>query len=157
LAHIVNISSVFGFIAPPGQAAYSASKFAVRAFSEALRHELEDSNILVSTVHPGGIRTNIANNGKLGAQASEQGRRANVDMFNQHLADTTPSAAADTIIYGIKRRDPRILIGADARQISFLSRLFPRNYLRVMNLLSGGKLRKFRLNYKKASEISKIV
>lgn len=150
LSHIVNISSVFGFIAPPGQAAYSASKFAVRGFSEALRHELEGTNILVSTVHPGGIRTNIANNGKLGGQANEAGRIANTNLFNQNLARTTPEAAAETIVRGIKRRDPRILIGADAQQISFLSRLFPRKYLQVMNLLSGGKLRKFRQNYKNA-------
>src|SRR5712692_3753471 len=59
-AHIVNLSSVFGIIAPAGQCAYAASKFAVRGFTEALRHELEGSNIGVSCVHPGGIRTPIA-------------------------------------------------------------------------------------------------
>ncbi|MBA2619574.1 MAG: SDR family oxidoreductase, partial [Acidobacteria bacterium] len=58
-AHIINISSIFGIVAPAGNAAYSASKFAVRGFSEALRHELENTNILVSVVHPGGIKTNI--------------------------------------------------------------------------------------------------
>lgn len=150
LSHIVNVSSVFGFIAPPGQAAYSASKFAVRGFSEALRHELEDTNVLVSIVHPGGIRTNIANNGKLGARANAAGRQVSVNMFNQQMTPTDPDVAADVIIRGIKRRETRILIGADARQISFLSRLFPRKYLSVMNLLSGGKLRKFRQSYKKA-------
>ena len=61
-AHIVNISSVFGLIAPPGQPAYSASKFAVRGFTECLRHELAGSTVRVSCVHPGGIRTAIARN-----------------------------------------------------------------------------------------------
>jgi short-subunit dehydrogenase len=65
-AHIVNFSSLFGIIAPPGQATYAASKFAVRGFTEALRHELEGTNITVSVVHPGGVKTNIANNAKIG-------------------------------------------------------------------------------------------
>ena len=148
-AHIINVSSVFGFIAPPGNAAYAASKFAVRGFTEALRHELAGSNVAVSLVHPGGIRTNIANNGKLGASAGEEERRKTVNMFNEHLTPTLPENAADVIVRGIKRREPRILIGADARQISFFSRLFPRSYLKVMDFLSGGKLLKIRKNNKK--------
>lgn len=150
LSHIVNMSSVFGIIAPPGQAAYCASKFAVRGFSEALRHELEGSNVIVSTVHPGGVRTNIANNGKLGAHADETVRRSRISLFNERLARTAPADAAEAIVRGINRREPRILIGADARQISFLSRLFPQSYLRVMNLLSGGKLDELRQNSRKA-------
>lgn len=151
-AHIVNVSSVFGFIAPPGNAAYAASKFAVRGFTEALRHELADSQIAVSLVHPGGIRTDIANNGRLGAAAKAGERRANIDAFNAHLTPTLPEAAADAIVRGIKRREPRILIGADARQISFLSRLFPRRYLKMMDFLSGGKLLKMRERGKKAPD-----
>jgi short-subunit dehydrogenase len=65
-AHIVNFSSLFGLICPPGQAAYAASKFAVRGFTEALRHELESTHVAVSVVHPGGVKTNIANNAKIG-------------------------------------------------------------------------------------------
>jgi short-subunit dehydrogenase len=149
-AHIINVSSVFGFIAPPGNAAYSASKFAVRGFTEALRHELANSSVTVSLVHPGGIRTNIANNGKLGASASEGVRRATVNMFNEHLTPTLPETAADVIVSGIKRREPRILIGADAKQISFFSRVFPRKYLKVMDFLTGGKLLKMREENKKA-------
>jgi len=83
-AHIVNVSSVFGFIAPPGNAVYAASKFAVRGFTEALRHELAGSSIAVSLVHPGGIRTDIANNSKLGAAACERERRATVNMFKRN-------------------------------------------------------------------------
>jgi short-subunit dehydrogenase len=149
-AHIINVSSVFGFVAPPGNAAYAASKFAVRGFTEALRHELADSSIAVSLVHPGGIRTNIATNGKLGVAARDAERRATVNMFNQQLAKTLPETAADVIIRGIKGREPRILIGADARQISFFSRLFPRRYLKVMDFLSGGKLLKIRKESRKS-------
>ena len=61
-AHIINLSSTYGFIAPPKQAAYAASKFAVRGFSEALRHELEDTDVGLSIVHPGGVATSIAKN-----------------------------------------------------------------------------------------------
>lgn len=150
-AHIVNVSSVFGLVAPPGNAAYAASKFAVRGFTEALRHELHDSNISVSCVHPGGIRTNIATDGKLGANASEDERRKLVQVFNESLTRTTPEAAADTIVRGIKTRKTRILIGADASQINFFSRVFPRQWLPVMNFLSGGKLLRSRQNRKKAN------
>src|SRR5689334_10485991 len=68
-AHIVNISSIFGIIAPPGQTAYCASKFAVRGFSEALRAELKMkvSPVKLSVVHPGGVATNIVRNMRNGS------------------------------------------------------------------------------------------
>lgn len=149
-AHIVNVSSVFGIIAPPSNAAYAAGKFAVRGFTEALRHELTGSSIAVSLVHPGGIRTNIATNGRLGAGACESERRATVNTFNAKLTPTLPETAADVIVRGIKRREPRILIGADARQISFFSRLFPRQYIKIMDVLSGSKLLKMCEDNKRA-------
>ena len=67
-AHIVNLSSIFGIIAPPGQTAYAAAKFAVRGFSESLRHELAMANspIRLSVVHPGGVATNIVRNSRGG-------------------------------------------------------------------------------------------
>lgn len=142
-AHIVNISSVFGLAAPPGQAAYAASKFAVRGFTEALRHELESSNITVSVVHPGGIKTNIANNSRLGAgvKLTEEERLEKVENFNRKLAATTPERAAEIIVKGIKSRQTRIVIGADARALSFFTRLFPRRYFSVLNLIFGGRLK----------------
>jgi short-subunit dehydrogenase len=142
-AHIVNVSSVFGLIAPPGQAAYAASKFAVRGFTEALRHELENTNILVSVVHPGGIKTNIANNAKLGegVKLSEAERLEKIEKFNRRLAVTTPDQAAEIIVKGIKSRQTRIVIGSDARLLSLFVRLFPRTYYSVVNLISGGKLK----------------
>lgn len=141
-AHIINVSSIFGIIAPPGQAAYAASKFAVRGFTEALRHELANTNIAVSLVHPGGVKTNIANNAKIGAGValSETELAARKKEFNENLARTTPAQAADIIVKGIKARSPRIIVGADARALSIFARLFPRRYFSIINFLSGGKL-----------------
>ncbi len=141
--HIVNISSVFGFIALPGQSAYCASKFAVRGFTEALRHELDGSNIFVSCVHPGGIRTNIAKQAKKGENAPNEDKKQAAVIFDK-LAQTTPEQAAETIVKGIKSKNPRILIGNDALQISLFYRLFPKRYFKLMDRISGGMLSKFR-------------
>ncbi|HEV2196579.1 MAG TPA: SDR family NAD(P)-dependent oxidoreductase [Candidatus Acidoferrum sp.] len=126
-AHIVNVSSVFGLIAPAGQAAYSASKFAVRGFTEALRHELAPTNVCVSCVHPGGIRTPIAQHARLGASTPAARREQSVARFEK-LARTPPETAAAVILRGVERREPRILIGMDARQIDILQRLRPATY-----------------------------
>lgn len=142
-AHIVNISSLFGLVAPPGQTAYCASKFAVRGFTEALRHELEGMNIAVSSVHPGGVRTNIANNARIAANtehtAEEIERR--LKRINRNLSTTTPDRAAEIIIKGIKKRSPRIIVGPDAQLLSWIQRLFPKRYLAIANAISGGKLK----------------
>ena len=126
-AHIINISSVFGLVAPPGQTAYCASKFAVRGFTESLRHELEATNISVSSVHPGGIKTNIANHSRVGENASENLKKKSADFFDK-ASPTTAEQAAEVIVKGIKRKNPRILIGSDARQINIIQRLFPAKY-----------------------------
>jgi NAD(P)-dependent dehydrogenase (short-subunit alcohol dehydrogenase family) len=126
-AHIVNLSSVFGIIAPAGQVPYAASKFAVRGFTEALRHELEGSSISVSCVHPGGIRTPIARHSRLGAATPPARREENIARF-ERLARTPPETAAARILRGVERCDPRILIGIDAYQIDFLQRLRPASY-----------------------------
>jgi len=141
-AHIINISSVFGLVAPPGQSAYCASKFAVRGFTESLRHELEDTNISVSSVHPGGIKTNIVNNSRVGENAGEDIKKKIVKFFDK-ASPTTAEQSADIIVKGIKRKNPRILIGSDARQINIIQRLFPAKYFSVMDRLSGGKLSAF--------------
>lgn len=138
-AHIVNISSVFGFIAPEEQTAYCASKFAVRGFTESLRHEYRDTNLHVACVHPGGILTDIARNSKLGENTPEEWKQQGAKFFDR-VARTTPEDAAETILRGIKRKDPRILIGNDAKQISAISRLFPRTYLSVIERLAGHKM-----------------
>jgi short-subunit dehydrogenase len=142
-AHIVNISSVFGIIAPAGQSAYSASKFAVRGFSESLRHELAMSNspVRLSVVHPGGIATSIARNARTGVNVRETVSAAELGDRFEKLARTSPAAAAQRIIRGIERNEPRILIGADARLLDLIQRFRPATYwallARTFNRLSG--------------------
>jgi short-subunit dehydrogenase len=129
-AHIANLSSIFGIIAPPGQTAYAAAKFAVRGFSESLRHELalRNSSVRLSVVHPGGIATGIARNARVGAHMHDNARRAEgIDRF-EAMAQTTPDEAARVIIDGIEANKPRILIGSDARFIDVLQRLLPGTY-----------------------------
>src|SRR5207245_4011844 len=116
-AHIANLSSLFGIIAPPGQTAYAASKFAVRGFSESLRHELRmaGSPVRLSVVHPGGISTNIRRNARTGVAVTDNARRAQAIERFDAVARTTPKARSERIIEGIERNRPRMLIGADAR------------------------------------------
>jgi NAD(P)-dependent dehydrogenase (short-subunit alcohol dehydrogenase family) len=130
-AHIVNISSVFGIVAPAGQSAYSASKFAVRGFTEALRHELEGTSVFVSCVHPGGIRTPIARRARLGANTPPTSRDESVARFDR-LTSTMPDVAAARILEGVESREPRILIGRDARQIDLLQRLRRATYWKTL-------------------------
>jgi NADP-dependent 3-hydroxy acid dehydrogenase YdfG len=126
-ARIVNVSSIYGIIAPPGQAAYSASKFAVRGFSNVLRHELEGSTVGVSVVHPGGVATKIAQNARVPAGAPadevERGRRTMEKMLRM-----PPERAGEIIVRGIERRQARILVGSDAKAAALLERLSPVGY-----------------------------
>jgi len=129
-AHIVNISSIFGIIAPPGQSAYAAAKFAVRGFSESVRHELAVAGIPVrlSVVHPGGVATSIARSSRTGVGVTDNARRADaIDRF-ERAARTSPKDAALRIIRGIERNEPRILIGNDARFMDILQRFRPGTY-----------------------------
>jgi short-subunit dehydrogenase len=133
-AHIVNLSSIFGIIGPPGQTAYCASKFAVRGFSESLRHELqaEKSPVQLSVVHPGGVATNIARNCRTGSLITDNARRSEaIDRFDK-VATKSPAAAAMRIIQGIERNEPRILIGSDARFMDLLQRFRPTAYWAVL-------------------------
>ena len=133
-AHIVNLSSIFGIIAPPGQTAYAAAKFAVRGFSESLRHELQTANspVHLTVVHPGGGATNIARKSRTGTGVTDNAQRAEaIERFDK-VAKTTPQAAALRIIQGIEKNKPRILIGHDARMIDILQRLRPGTYWKVL-------------------------
>ena len=133
--HIVNISSLFGLIGIPNQSAYNAAKFAVRGFSESLRMELEmdGSNVGVSSVHPGGVKTNIVNSSVI---KETLGRQITPDKmkreFNQHLARTTPEQAAMDILQGIEKNRPRVLVGLDARIGDRLQRLMPTGYQKLV-------------------------
>ena len=132
-ARIVNVSSIFGIIAPASQVAYAASKFAVRGFSEALRHELEaeGASVGVTTVHPGGVATNISKDARINvdwpAEDIER-RRAAADK----LLSLPPDEAARQIVRAMARRQPRLLIGKDARLAAMIQRAFPVGYYRRM-------------------------
>src|SRR6476469_2628393 len=133
-AHIVNLSSIFGIIAPPGQTAYAAAKFAVRGFSESLRHELAmaKSPVRLSVVHPGGVAPYIVRNSRTGVGMTDNERRAqSIERF-ERIAKTTPAAAALRIIKGIEKNQPRILIGNDARYMDLLQRFRPATYWPVL-------------------------
>ncbi|MEE2731502.1 MAG: SDR family NAD(P)-dependent oxidoreductase [Pseudomonadota bacterium] len=133
--HVVNVSSVFGMIGVPTQSAYNAAKFAVRGFTESLREEMEieGANVMVSCVHPGGIKTNIVRSGRIGevGKASTSDRDKMVKMFDK-AARTTPKQAALTIIDGVRKNKPRILIGTDAHVIDSVQRLLPTGYQKLL-------------------------
>ena len=127
--HLVNISSVFGMVGVPTQAAYNAAKFAVRGYTEALRQEMEGTNVHVCCVHPGGIKTNIARAAR--SNSGEVSANARGAEFEK-LARTTPESAARQIVRAIEKRKKRLLIGMDARLISLITRLFPVAYTRFI-------------------------
>jgi short-subunit dehydrogenase len=128
-AQLVNVSSIFGIIAPPGQTAYAASKFAVRGFSESLRHELEmtGSPVGVTLVHPGGVRTSISDNARL-ARNLDTDEVARERANWRSLLALAPDAAAEIVAVAIERRTPRVLVGGDAKGAALIQRLFPVTY-----------------------------
>ncbi len=130
-ASIVNVSSVYGLLGIPGQAAYCASKFAVRGFSESLRQELYDSHVTVTVVFPGGIKTNIARNSRSDYRMTPEIYEKGLQRFEESLK-TTPEEAARMIVQGIRNKSPRVLIGKDARKIDFLARFKPNTYDKVI-------------------------
>ncbi len=135
-ARIVNLSSVFGVIAPPEQVAYAASKFAVRGFSEALRHELEGSGVGVTVVHPGGVATSISEKARVPAGVSEEEVELRRERFRK-LLRLPPEVAGETIVRGIECRQARVLVGSDAKFISLIARLLPVSYWKVLALRAG--------------------
>ncbi len=142
-AQLVNVSSIFGIIAPPGQTAYCASKFAVRGFSEALRHELAHagSPVGVTVVHPGGVRTGIAVRARL-ARVLTPEQRAVAEGGWQAVLTLPPEAAARTIADAIARRAPRVLVGADAKLAAWLHWLLPVRYWSVLGPALAARLRR---------------
>ena len=132
-ARIVNLSSLYGLIAPPEQSAYSASKFAVRGFSNALRHELAGTAVGVTVVHPGGVATAIARNARIPADEPADNIRRRLDIM-ERLLRMPPARAAGIIVKGIEREQDRVLVGIDARIVSILERFFPVHYWRIVRL-----------------------
>jgi len=133
-ARLVNLSSLFGLISPPGQTAYAASKFAVRGFSNALRFELEGSNVGVTVVHPGGVATKIADNarrpaGTSNAEVNEQIERA------RRVLTMPPAQAGEIIVKAVERGAARVLVGRDAKMMALLERLAPVSYWSILGRL----------------------
>jgi NAD(P)-dependent dehydrogenase (short-subunit alcohol dehydrogenase family) len=126
-AAIVNTSSLLGFVGAIGQSAYCASKFAVRGFTESLAHELKDTSVCVTCVHPGFVRTSIA-------KAAKRGDRAGAGLYDesmarfQRIARTAPEVAAAKILQGVEKRKARVLIGVDAYFVDVWQRLRPAGY-----------------------------
>lgn len=129
---IVNLSSVFGMIAFPRQGTYNAAKFAVRGFTEALWCELDGTGVTAISVHPGGIKTNIARDARSTGTAAAKQRLA--DDFGK-LARTTPEHAAAVIMRGVYEKKRRVMIGADAQVIQWMSRLLPESYPSILKAL----------------------
>jgi NAD(P)-dependent dehydrogenase (short-subunit alcohol dehydrogenase family) len=138
--HIVNISSVFGLIGVPTQAAYNAAKFAVKGFTEALRQELEVEGlpIGVTCVHPGGIKTNIARSARMSPREGWVDEKSSADF--EKLFSTTPERAAAHILSAILGNQRRKLIGADAVLIDVMQRMMPTLYQRL--LVAGARRRR---------------
>ena len=130
-ARVVNLSSLFGLIAPPEQVAYASSKFAVRGFSEALRHEMEGSSVGVTVVHPGGVATSIAENARVPAGASTEEIERRREMFRK-LLRLPPEVAGETIVRGVEHRKSRILVGSDAKVMSMIARVMPVSYWKII-------------------------
>ena len=127
MAQLVNVSSIFGIVAPSGQTAYSSAKFAVRGFSNALMHELEGTSIGVTTVHPGGVNTRIAEDAKKPEDMTDAELAAVKKMAKEGLV-MPPPEAAEIILRGVERRLPRVLVGKDAHTLAILERIFPIKY-----------------------------
>jgi short-subunit dehydrogenase len=136
-ARVVNISSVFGLVAPAGQVAYASSKFAVRGFSEGLRHELEGSTVAVSVVHPGGVATSISLNARIPAGVPEEEADRRRKAGNKYLRMPLEQAG-EIIVRGIEQRRKRILVGYDAVGLSILSRVAPVSYWKILAMRLRG-------------------
>jgi NADP-dependent 3-hydroxy acid dehydrogenase YdfG len=129
--HIVNISSLFGLIAVPGQSAYNAAKFAVRGFTEALREEMLIAKypVKVTCVHPGGIKTAVARNATV---AEGQNAPSFAEFFDKRLALHSPEMAAETIVDGVRKGHARVVVGWEAKGLDLLARLTGSGYQRVI-------------------------
>lgn len=141
-AMLVNISSIFAMVSMPTQSIYNASKAAVRGFSDALREELRGTPVRVLCVHPGGIRTNIANMARVTDVSmvadSAQKMRTHFDT----VARTSAQEAAQSIISAIEANKTRLLIGTDAKVLDLLYRLVPTRASKWFAALSNYQRRK---------------
>ena len=134
--HLVNVSSLYGLIGPAGQSAYSSSKFAIRGFSEVLRHELVETGTGVTQVHPGGIRTNVASSARIGSGVDPAEIARHQAAFAK-LLSYPPEKAAGEILDGVEKRRTRVLIASSAKVPDLLARLLPGSYGPVLEKLTA--------------------
>ncbi|MCE0508995.1 MULTISPECIES: SDR family NAD(P)-dependent oxidoreductase [Microbacterium] len=130
-AHITHLASVYALASPAGRIPYAMSKFAVRAFSEALRHELEGTSVSVGAVYPSGVRTGIILHGRYAA-AIDPAVAARAAAAQAAMYHTEPAEAAARIVRATERRAARTMVGREARLIDVLVRILPSSYWRVM-------------------------
>lgn len=126
-AHITHLVSIYGLAAPAGRIPYAMSKFAVRGFTESLRHELERSTVTVGAIYPAGVKTGIIGRGRFAAAIdpaiAERAAAAQAAMYH-----TEPADAAERIVEATVRRRPRTMVGREARLVDVLTRLTPTRY-----------------------------
>ena len=132
--HIVNISSLGGFLTTPLMGAYCASKFAVRGFTETLYQEVRRLGVGVTCVHPSGVSTDLARNARIGRSAGFT--TDELVPQAERMSLTRPEKAAARIVRAIKKNHPRVIIGADARIACLLQRLSPLLVLRAAELIT---------------------
>jgi butyryl-CoA dehydrogenase len=132
--HIVNVSSVFGLVSVPSQSAYNAAKFAVRGFTDALRMELEvdPCGVSCTTVHPGGVKTNIVRTARIHENAADLAGDADLSTQFEKVALTSPDKAARQILAAVQADRRRTLVGPDAKVIDLIARLPARLYQRLL-------------------------
>jgi NADP-dependent 3-hydroxy acid dehydrogenase YdfG len=130
--HIINVSSLFGIFAVPGQSAYNAAKFAVRGFTESLRQELiaKKRPVAVTAVHPGGIKTAIARNATAAEGLDPKELAA---VFDKKLANTSPEKAANIILAAVRKKKARVLVGADAKVLDVIVRITGSGYQKLFS------------------------
>lgn len=134
--HVINISSIFGIVAAPGQSAYNAAKFGVRGFTESVRQEMIAGKkpVAVTCVHPGGIKTAIARNATAVDGIDVQAAAA---TFDKWLAITGPEAAARIILAAVRKKKPRVLVGPDAKVLDVLVRVMGARYQDLFSMFTG--------------------
>lgn len=129
--HIANVSSVFGLAGVIHQSAYCTAKFGIRGFTECLRMELMDTGVKTTVIHPGGIKTNIANDARRAGKITEEIYKASAKIFEK-TSPTTAAEAANQILNAIQKGKPRLVIGNDGRMVDFITRLLPVGYTKFV-------------------------
>ncbi|MFT3899600.1 MAG: SDR family NAD(P)-dependent oxidoreductase [Gordonia sp. (in: high G+C Gram-positive bacteria)] len=143
--HIVNTSSLFGLLSEPGQSAYNSAKFAVRGFTEALNQEMivNKHPVKVTCVHPGGVKTAIAQNATMSGDTEDRGL---IEAFDKYLLRMSPDRAADIILRGVEKNRARVLVGNDAKALDLWVRLVASGYQGIAAKVTGSMMKRFSSN-----------